>query len=241
MSEIKVELQDWMGSDVAIANAAWTSTYDKDRREGKYDDPVVVKDLIQKMAKEGHSVPFESVVFRFWIRAPIFVDRQHMTHRIASHNGLSGRYRTLPEDWYELPPDIIEIFKTMGLQDNLCGVGLNFVGQMVHQYNSIMDRANIFYRDVLAACKRAEKAHVISNGQYKRVREVARGVIGTSSMTERTTVMNLPSFANYQRLRNSDHAQPEIRGVAQMMLDLVWAKKICPAALDALVSVGWRI
>ena len=38
MTQIKVELQETMGSDLSIANAAWTSTYDKDKREIKYSD-----------------------------------------------------------------------------------------------------------------------------------------------------------------------------------------------------------
>jgi thymidylate synthase ThyX len=63
---IKVELQESMGSDAAIANAAWTSTYDKARREDKYDAPEKVATIVRRMARDGHSVPFESVVFRFW-------------------------------------------------------------------------------------------------------------------------------------------------------------------------------
>jgi thymidylate synthase (FAD) len=93
--QILVELQDWMGDDAAIANAAWTSTYDKSRREERYDDPAKVRDIIENKLfgqEDVHNVPIESVIFRFWIRMPIFSDRQHMTHRIQSANGLSGRY-----------------------------------------------------------------------------------------------------------------------------------------------------
>ena len=34
-------------------------------------------------------------------------------------------------------------------------------------------------------------------------------------------MFNMRSFANFQRLRNSSHAQKEIRELAQIMLDLV--------------------
>lgn len=239
--EIQVELQEWMGSDAAIANAAWTSTYDKTRREDKYDDPDKITSLVQRLAKDGHSVPFESVVFRFWIRHPIFSDRQHCTHRLASHNGLSGRYRTLPTDWFQIPPDVLSILQMMGFQDNLCGVSIGFADKVYRRYNDLMESQFAFYSEVLSACKRAEHEHVISNGQYKRVREVIRGVIGTASMVERISTFNLRSFANYQKLRNSAHAQREIKIVAEKMLEQVEAKSICPVAIEALKAQGWVI
>jgi thymidylate synthase ThyX len=60
-------------------------------------------------------------------------------------------------------------------------------------------------------------------------------------MTERVTIFNLRSFANYQKLRNSPHAQPEIRQVAQLMLEAVKEANICPIAIEALERNGWNI
>jgi hypothetical protein len=40
---------------------------------------------------------------------PIQTDRQHVTHRIATHNGMSGRYRTMPFEWLNTPKDIKDI------------------------------------------------------------------------------------------------------------------------------------
>jgi thymidylate synthase ThyX len=42
-------------------------------------------------------------------------------------------------------------------------------------------------------------------------------------------------------LRNSEHAQPEIRLVAQLMLEQVKEKGVAPAAIAALEANGWRI
>jgi len=226
MSQIQVELQDSMGDDASIANAAWTSTYNKDKREGKYDDKDKVYDLVMRLARDGHSVPFESVVFRFWMRIPIFTDRQVMTHRIASHNGLSGRYRTVPEDYLTLPTDVLHIIQGTPIES---------------EYDELMIRQHQCYSRWLGLLRDAEKRGAIVNAQYKRAREVLRGILGTSFMTERTTVLNLRSFSNFQRLRNSDHAQPEIREVATQMLDLVIKADICPVAMTALASVDWRI
>lgn len=231
MSQIVVELQEFMGSDESIANAAWTSTYDKDKREEKYDDPAKIAALVPRLIREGHSTPIESVVLRFWIRMPIFTDRQHMTHRIASHNGLSGRYRTMPSDYFALSADVTEILS------KTCSSN----GAIAWLYENTCELANTRYRDCLDRLKSAELAWEITNPEFKRAREVLRGMLPTAGMVERTTLMNLRSFANYQRLRNSDHAQLEIREVAVKMLAEVEKAGVAPIAVATLKEVGWRI
>lgn len=230
--KILVELQEHMGSDESIANAAWTSTYDKQKREDRYDDPEKVKALVPRLIKEGHSTPIESVILRFWIRHPIFTDRQHMTHRIGSHNGLSGRYRTMPGDWYSVPVDCRDILSKINY-----GLG----GKVREEFDLHCQQANDLYKTWLEELRKAERASVITNTEYKRVREILRGVLPTAGMVERVSILNLRSFANYMRLRNSDHAQFEIRSVAQMMLEEVEKANIAPIAIAALKECGWRI
>ena len=55
----------------------------------------------------------------------------------------------------------------------------------------------------------------------KRAKESARFFKTYNSKIQSDISFNLRSFANFQRLRNSEHAQKEIRELAQMMLDLV--------------------
>lgn len=229
MDQIRVQLQETMGSDESIANAAWTSTYDKDVRDSKYNDKDKVNKLIRRLILEKHGTPIESVIFRFWIRMPIFTDRQHVTHRIASHSGLSGRYRTMPIDFYEIPNDVNEI---------LDSADLNYFKDA---YYAICDNSYAIYNEFINRLKEVEIEGVIDNAQYKRAREVFRGILPISGMTERTTIMNLRSFANYQKQRNSDHAQPEIKRVAELMLEEVENSNICPVAISTLKEVGWEI
>jgi thymidylate synthase (FAD) len=237
--KILVELQEFMGSDESIANAAWTSTYDKDRRDEKYDDPKKVESVLRKLVfNDGgtpldtpHGVPFESVILRFWIRMPLFTDRQHMTHRIASHNGLSGRYRTVPDDWFSLPTDVQTIFD--------CARGSG--DQVKYQYDLLCESTNNWYRDRVEELKKAEKACLITNAEFKRARETIRGVLPTAGMVERTTIFNLRSFANYQKQRNSDHAQPEIRSIAQLMLEEVEKANVAPVTIAFLKELGWKL
>ena len=60
-------------------------------------------------------------------------------------------------------------------------------------------------------------------------------------MTERVTIMNLRSFTNYQKLRNSEHAQPEIQEVAKLMLEQVKLHKVSPIAIEFLEKNGWNL
>jgi thymidylate synthase (FAD) len=227
--QILVELQETMGSDLSIANAAWTSTYDKSKREEKYLDTDKIESLVKRLILDKHGTPVESVVFRFWIRMPIFVDRQHMTHRVASHNGLSGRYRTMPEDFYEIPNDVNEILNKCGSQ------------YIAKDYSDVCLNANSSYRNAINELKKCEKNGIITNEEFKRAREILRGQLPVAGMTERTTIINLRSFANYQKQRNSSYAQPEIKMVAQLMLEEVEKSNVCPVAIKTLKEINWVI
>jgi flavin-dependent thymidylate synthase len=232
MKQIKVELQEWMGNDRSIAEAAWTSSFDYQKKKNRTDEDV--GRVVNMLADLKHSVPFESVVLRFWIKLPITADRQHMTHRIASHSGMSGRYRTMPNEFQAVPEDVKEIITKWanfyGSKDNL-----------VEEYNELCEEANLWYKETMDNLKACEKEGAINNAEFKRLREFFRGVLPQNNMTERTTLMNLRSFSNYQKLRNSEHAQPEIRQMAKLMLQEVEEKNICPIALDALKRNEWVI
>ena len=91
-----------MGDDNTIVDAARVST---GTVTGKNPDKDLA--LIKFLASEGHWTPFEHVVFRFYIRCPIFVARQWFRHRIGSFNEASARYRVIKEEfWYpDLEPE----------------------------------------------------------------------------------------------------------------------------------------
>lgn len=229
-SQIKVELQETFGSDKSIAEAAWTSslTYQGKQKRTQQD----IERVVKMLADSKHSTPFESVIFRFWIKMPIQTDRQHMTHRIATHNGMSGRYRTMPNDWLEVPDDIIN-FMSRGIEGDS--------QPWIDSYNKLCTDTNNFYENLLQYFKVLEKNNDISNKEYKRLREFFRGILPQNNMTERVTIMNLRSFANYQKLRNSEHAQEEIQQVAKLMLEAVEKSNVCPIAIQALKLNNWVI
>ncbi len=232
MEQIQIELQDWMGDDRSIAEAAWTSSFTLQSKETRtYDD---IDRVINLLASEKHSVPFESVVFRFWIRMPIAIDRQHMTHRIASHSGMSGRYRTMPTEYYAIPEDVQDII-TNKLPPKAYTCGFDYI------YNAICTNANKQYEYIMAELKQNKADGIITNDQYKRMREFMRGMLPQHNMTERITVMNLRSFANYYKLRGKFNAQKEIQYIAEQMHKQIKEMCVCPIAFSALEKNSWNI
>lgn len=238
MKQIQVELLQHMGSDQMVGYAARTSSLSKTSREKKMDDvESLIKDrLIDWDDEEAHQTPFESVVMTFWYRMPVMIDRQHMTHRFASHNGMSGRYRTMPREYYALPDDVKDILKSVATTDISF-----FLNEAMDDYNRICTEANDFYEHCINAFKHLESTGKINNEQYKRLREVYRGVLPQSNMVERVSTFNLISFANYQRLRHTAKAQAEIMFIADEMLRLVKEANIAPVSIKCFEDLKWKV
>lgn len=84
-----VELQDMMGDDLAIVNAARVSFLGESK--GEEAD----KRLLFRLLRDNHTSPFEMVEFKFRLRAPLMVYWQWVRHRTfhyQSVNSQSGRY-----------------------------------------------------------------------------------------------------------------------------------------------------
>lgn len=233
---IKVELQEWMGSDRSIAEAAWTSSTTLQGKDKRTEEDV--ERVVKMLITSKHASPIESVVMRFWIKMPIATDRQHMTHRVASHNGMSGRYRTMPNEFYNITDDIKDIL--IKSSKDLYG-SISQAEQTIAKYYNLCNETNYQYSNLVKQFKTAEENKSITNAEFKRLREFFRGMLPQHNMTERITIMNLRSFANYQKLRNNNHAQPEIRLVAEQMLAQVKEKNVCPIALSTLEEMNWDI
>lgn len=56
--------------------------------------------LADYLMRNKHTSPFEMVQVWLEMKMPIFVARQFVRHRTARLNEVSGRYVTLPEEWY---------------------------------------------------------------------------------------------------------------------------------------------
>lgn len=196
------------------------------RKESRTDEDTAR--VVNLLADSKHSVPFESIIFRFWMRVPIFVDRQYMTHRLQSASGMSGRYRTMPSDFYELPEDVLAVLKEHSPNS-------------IATYASLSRFCNNMYREALDKLKKVKEEGNLSSSDYKRCREVLRGVLPQGNMTERVSVINLRSFSNFYKLRSKEDAQPEIQFLAKGMLERIVERGQCPIAIEAVSRNNWVI
>ena len=159
-----------------------------------------------------------------------FVCNGVVVHNSAS--GMSGRYRTMPSEFLSMSEDILDIYDKISPFETVV---------VKEKYENICVKANEFYEDECRAMKAAVKDGFITNDEYKRVREFLRGVLPQHNMTERVSVMNLRSLANFIKLRNKPDAQVEIRYIASEMLKIMKEQPQIKIAIEALERNNWII
>ncbi len=200
----KVELLGWYGGDVVNACSAWTST----SRELTPEKTSRIPKLLKMLATEGHETPFEKSTVHFLIDTDIASHIHVLKHRISSVNAESARYKELKEDKYYLPKDWDNIKANTEhlVIDNKQSTWL----ELLEKYTRI---GNFLYHDCLK-----DLEPILGR---KRAKESARFFKTYNSKIQADVMFNWRSFVNFQRLRNSEGAQKEIREIAQQMLELV--------------------
>ena len=149
--------------------------------------------LIDMLWGEGHETPFEKGVVHFLVDTDIASHIHLLKHRISSLNAESARYKELKEDKYFIPDDWNDKWKNT-LKD-YSDAGNDLYHQCLSELEPILGR--------------------------KRAKESARFFKTYNSQIQADIMFNMRSFANFIKLRNSEHAQVEIREIAQRMWDLV--------------------
>jgi thymidylate synthase (FAD) len=130
-----------------------------------------------------------------------------LKHRIASINAESARYKELKEDKFYIPEDW-SIERTDDIQFGDSDA-FNWADTLM-QYTEL---GNKLYH----ACLKDLEPTL----GRKRAKESARFFKTYNSQIQADVSFNMRSFANFLKLRNSEHAQLEIREIAQEMLKLV--------------------
>lgn len=150
--------------------------------------------LLKMLASEGHHTPFEKSTLHFLVNTDIATHIHLIKHRVGvSANAESARYKELKEDKVYLPEDWDERW-LIALQNH-------------------SERANILYHRCLE--------DLTPKLGRKRAKESARFFKTYNSQISADVQFNFRSFMHFQGLRNSEHAQLEVREVAQQMLQLV--------------------
>lgn len=198
-----VELLGYYGSDEIIACSAWTST----SRELTEDKKARIPKLINMLWREGHETPFEKATVHFLVNTEIASHIHILKHRISSLNAESARYKELKEDKYYIPED----WKGIPISDR--NLQYPWGNKWVDALRVYTAHGNELYHQCVK-----ELEPVLGR---KRAKESARFFKTYNSQIQADVSFNMRSFANFQKLRNSEHAQLEIREISGIMLELV--------------------
>lgn len=200
-----VRLVDVMGSDAAIVQAARVSYADGTKTINQD------RGLIRYLLRHKHTSPLEMVEFKFHLKMPMFIARQHIRHRTANVNEVSARYSVMPDEFY-LPSTI----RGQSDKNKQCSEG---VIENSH-FSAILEES----------CY--DSYHVYETAIDQGVsREQARMVLPINLYTEMYWKIDLHNLLHYIRLRNHSHAQAEIQEYAKAMLDLI--TPIVPLTVEA--------
>ena len=153
-----------------------------------------VPKLLKMLASEGHETPFEKSSFHFLVTVDQATHIHLLKHRIGvSINGESARYKELKEDKAYIPFDWSDEWKKR--LEIFTETGNGLYHRALEELTPVMGR--------------------------KRAKESARFFKTFNSQIDMDIMFNFRSFVHFQRLRNSEHAQVEVRALAQRMLELV--------------------
>ena len=153
-----------------------------------------VPKLLTMLASEGHHTPFEKSSLHFLVTVDQATHIHLLKHRIGvSINGESARYKELKEDKMYIPNDWSNTWHFK-------------LKEYTEQGNKLYHEALEYFTPILGR---------------KRAKESARFFKTFNSQITMDLMFNWRSFAHFQQLRNSEHAQVEVRQLAQDMLDQV--------------------
>jgi thymidylate synthase (FAD) len=188
-----VALDGALASDLAVVNGARVSFNAASQEMTERDEG-----LIRFLMREGHGSPFEHGYFRFLVKAPLFVVREHHRHRAGhSYNEWSGRYSKLEAEFY-----VPEFVRTQ------VGKPGAYTFEPVDEETKELARREI-EENAVRAFETYER--LLEGGVAK---EVARAVLPLSTYTKYYWSCNPRSLMHFCSLRNHEAAQYEIRQYA---------------------------
>ncbi|TFD63436.1 FAD-dependent thymidylate synthase [Cryobacterium ruanii] len=234
-SEMTVELVRSSAHDSDVLFAARVSTLgEQTLKQSQLDGSASEVDekrdrgLINYLMRDRHGSPFEHNSMTFYVRAPIFVFREFMRHRIASYNEESGRYR-------ELGP----VFYVPSAERNLVQVGkpgaYEFLPGSAEQTALVQQQTRAAAIHAYEAYQRMLEAGV--------AREVARIVLPLNIYSSMYVTLNARSLMNFLSLRTKredssfpSFPQREIEMCAEQME--THFEKLMPLTYDAFNQNG---
>ena len=151
-------------------------------------------ELLKMLVENGHHTPFEKSSLHFLVTSDQASHIHLLKHRIGvSINAESARYKEMKDDRFYIPTDWPERWRSK-----------------LERYTKF---TNHLYHDAIT-----EFEPLIGR---KRAKESARYFKMFNSQITMDVMFNFRSFFHFQKLRNNQHAQKEIREIAHVMLEQV--------------------
>ncbi len=230
---IKVEMIDYMGSDLTVVNSARVSfSKVSNFQENGLLSSTDTK-LINYLAKHKHFTPFTHPQITLRETVPIFVARQRFKHVVGfTYNEISRRYVSdtpslyIPEHFRKVAANVKqgsskEIIETLSIDRWVRDKSKN-----LSKTNNVLE---IYKSHVLDAIYLYEQ--MIADGVCP---EQARMVLPQSMMTSYYVTGSLAAFARLYNQRSDSHAQQEIQDLAQQIAEII--APLFPVSWDALTQ-----
>jgi len=220
-----LRLLDSMGNSLSVVNDARQSfaaeSAEWTERDGK---------LLRYLAKHHHTSPFRGVVFKWSVKAPLFVARQWWKHTVASTfvddqlgwNEKSFRYCAADEAEFYIPIEFLQ-----QSEDNRQASA----GPLPSRSQSL---AFAQYAQAVEACKQAY-AGLLLTGVSK---EQARAILPSALYTSFVWTCSLQALFHFISLRIGHGAQGEIVAYAKALLEL--GRPVAPEAFDAFAENNYQ-
>jgi thymidylate synthase (FAD) len=225
-SKSQVILIDSMGDSLSIVNDARQSFDARSEQWNARDTK-----LLSYLVKNRHTSPFRGVVFKWQVKAPLFIARQWYKHTIASTyvddqlgwNEQSFRYCSAGDAQFYTPL----VFNKQSESNRQASAG------------PLEDRAQhlalVQYNQALQACKQAYE-ELLATGVCK---EQARAILPSAQYTSFTWTCSLQALFHFISLRiDAKSAQSEIAAYAEALLEL--ARPIAPEAFAAFEANNYQ-
>lgn len=234
-----VEYISHMGDDLTCVNAARVSFDNESSWEVTYEDDYDVESrtithvpiqrlserdakLIHYLAKHKHTSCFEHQGATLRLKVPIFIARQIQRHRTFSYNEVSRRYVDSepeffwPDKWRKRADNVKQGSGSEAVEDY---TSLWQFDSIEEDMNSFIEETTQFYNHLLAS---------------NVAPELARMILPQNMFTEFYATSNLRNWSHFLKLRLDDHAQYEVRVVAEMVRDIL--TPLFPVSMEALMA-----
>lgn len=193
-------------------------TYSAPIKSIEYAGETDVYDL--EVASDNHNFVADgfvvhNCVFKFHVKAPIFVARQWFRHRVGSYNEISYRYVEVKDEFYV--PSELRAQDAKNKQASFAGT-----------FNEDETRAG---QELIADAYRESYARYLKLLEMGVAREMARIVLPVGMYTQFYVAYNARSLMNFVRLRTGEGAQTEIRVYADAMNQIF--KQLMPWTYEA--------